>query len=126
MPEYIIRNRFDCEACGETDKWRDALYSLSNSDIAQFKERLIYNDFKILDENRESKALRRLLAFYQTPSPEIAKISDERRKELIEAFDKKWRDHSARLTEEDICNAVNSGNNWPYQINNDLKKFESR
>ena len=126
MPEYIIRNRFDCEACGETDKWRDALYSLSDSDIAQFKERLIYNDFKILDENRESKALRRLLAFYQTPSPEIAKISDERRKELVEAFDKKWRDHSARLTEEDICNAVNSGNNWPYQIDNDLKKFESR
>jgi len=116
MPEYIIRERLDCEEAGETDRWREALHGLSTSDEIKFKERLVYNDFKVLDENRESKKLRKLLSFYQTPVPRIPRISDTRRKCLVAEFDEKWKDRPARMTESDILAAIDSGKNWPYRI----------
>ena len=114
MPEYIIRDRYDCEACGETDRWREAFYSLSDSDVICFKERLKYNDFKVMDENKESKNMRRLLKFYGTPSPKISKISDSQRKAMIGEFNEKWQNVSARLSEEEILAAIDSGSRWPY------------
>ena len=116
MPEYIIRNRFDCEDTGETGRWQEAFYALDDHDILEFKERLLYNDFKIRDENRESKNLRQLLAFYQHPFPTITRISEQRRKELVCDFDNKWKDRSARLSEEDIRKDEESGRHWPYRI----------
>lgn len=116
MPEYIVRNRLDCEVCGETERWRDALRNLSASDVNRFKERLVFNDFRVADESRESRELRRLLSFYQVPAPEIKRISDSRRKRLVGAFEEKWRGRSVRMTEEDLEQVVQSCTRWEFAI----------
>lgn len=116
MPEHVIRNRFDCEACGETDRWRDALRALSPEDAERFRDRLIYNEFEVLDENRESKALRYLLSFYQTPKTSVPRISDQQRKHMIAEFDEKWEGRSARLSEDEIAREQVLSGAWPYKI----------
>ena len=116
MPEHIVRYRYDCEACGETDRWREALYALSPFEVERFKVRLIYNDFKIADENQESKTLRRLLSFYHAAKLEVPKISDTRRKQMIAEFDERWSAIPARLTEKDIAREVLDGEKWSYRL----------
>lgn len=116
MPEYMVRERFDCEACGETERWRDALYGLNADDEMLLKERLAYNDFQVRDENRGSRELRRFLAFYQTPTPDIKKISDEMREQLVREFDEKWAGRSARLSENEISQEIEAGKKWSYSL----------
>ena len=121
MPEHIVRYRYDCEACGETDRWRDALYALSPSEVDRFKVRLIYNDFKITDENQESRALRKLLSFYEVAKLEVPKISDERRKKMVAEFDEQWGSVPARLTEADIESEMLDGEKWVYRLDSTKK-----
>lgn len=116
MPEYMVRSRFDCEACGETRRWRDALHDLDDEDMKRFKDCLVYNEFRVLDENRESKKLRLLLSYYKTPSPEIKKISEKQRSRMIAEFNEKWEHRSARLSEAELSQALKEGQIWPYRI----------
>ena len=116
MPEYIIRNRLDCEACGETARWREALRRLNAEDACRFKVRLIYNDFRVLDENRESRELRSFLSFYQTPAPSIKKISEAERKKMVAEFDEMWKKRSVRLSEAEISQEVECGKQWRFSL----------
>ena len=118
----LRRIGYDCEACGETDRWREALYALSPSEVERFKVRLIYNDFKIADENRESKTLRRLLSFYQAAKLDVPRISDTRRKQMIAEFDERWSAIPARLTEKDIAREVLDGEKWSYRLGSTEKE----
>lgn len=116
MPEHIVRYRFDCEASGETDRWRDALRSLNAEEAAIFQRRLMYNEFSILDENSVPVNLQRLLSFYQMPKKEPLRMSDKDRKRRIAEFDEKWKGRSARLSEEDIKRDISSSTDWPYRF----------
>ena len=77
---------------------------------------MIYNDFKIADENRESRALRRLLSFYQVPKSDVPKNSDARRKKMVAEFDEQWGSVPARLTEADIEGEMFDGEKWVYRL----------
>ena len=114
MPEYMIRNRFDCEACGETKRWKEALANLDESNLRQFRRLLFENDFKVRDEGRCSSGLQRLLAFYQSPHKIVPRIAEEQRKRMVGEFDEKWRDRSARLSEKDILDEAKS--NWFFRL----------
>ena len=103
MPEYMVRNRLDCEACGETERWRAALFSLDELDLTEFKRRIHYNDFIVRDEGSCSTRLQRLLGFYQLPHRTVPQLSEEQRKQMVLEFAEKWRDRSARLSESDIA-----------------------
>ena len=102
MPEYMIRNRLDCEACGETERWKVSLASLGETDLIEFRRRILENDFKVRDEGSCSSQLEKLLNFYQLPHREVPQIPEERRRQMVMEFDEKWRDRSARLSEKDI------------------------
>ena len=115
MPEYMIRFRLDCEAAGVTARWKDALHKLNAEDEKQFRECLMYNEFQVRDESRESKAFRRLLAFYREP-PSFDEISDAMRKHMVAEFDERMRDTSARLTEADIKRELDAAKAWPYSF----------
>lgn len=102
MPEYMIRNRLDCEACGETKRWKMSLASLDEDDMVDFRQHIFENDFKVRDEGKCSARLLRLLSFYQQPHWEIPKLTDARRKQMVLEFDEKWEGKSVRLSESDI------------------------
>jgi len=106
MPEYIIRNRFDCEASGETDRWRDAFAALCESDLLDFKKRLMENDFKIRDESNISRELQHFLSFYQSPNKSVPKLSIDQKQRMVAAFDEKWRDRAVRLSEDEITHSM--------------------
>ena len=67
------------------------------------------------DESRESKAFRRLLAFYREP-PAFSPISDTTRKRMAAEFDERLRDTSARLTEADIEREIDAAKSWAYSF----------
>ena len=67
------------------------------------------------DESRESKAFRRLLAFYREP-PSFNEISDTTRKRMVAEFDERLRDTSARLTETDIKREIEASKSWAYSF----------
>lgn len=115
MPEYMIRFRLDCEACGMTERWHEAFISLNTEDARKFRDHLAYNDFLVRDEGSESKDLRRFLSFY-CDQPEIKRISDARRNRMVAEFDERLRDTSARLTEEDIAHELEKSKSWLYSF----------
>ena len=114
MPEYMIRNRFDCEACGETKRWKMSLASLDEGDMVEFRQHIFENDFKVRDEGKCSVRLLRLLSFYQQPHWEIPKITDARRKQMVLEFDERWKGRSVRLSEGDMAKAQET--EWFFRI----------
>ncbi len=108
MPEYMIRNRLDCEACGETERWKAALSSLDKFDLAEFKRRILNNDFIVRDEGSCSTKLQLLLSFYQLPHRTVPQISERHRGQMVLEFAEKWRGRSARLSESDIAHDATS------------------
>ena len=102
MPEYIIRNRLDCEACGETERWRAALARLEEVDLVEFRHRILENDFNVRDEGSCSSQLENLLSFYHLPHRNVPQLSEERRRQMVMEFEEKWRGRSARLSEKEI------------------------
>ena len=112
----MIRDRFDCEICGETRRWRDALHALGDSDALKFRERLKFNDFRIVDESKDSKALRNLLAFYQRSSENIPMAYEDQRRRYISDFDEVWKDVTVRLSETEIASEEKIGAKWPYRF----------
>ena len=105
MPEYMIRNRLDCEACGETERWKASLASLDEVDLVEFRKHIFENDFKVRDEGKCSARLQRVLSFYQQKYQNVPKITDARRKQMVLEFEERWKGRSARITECDITKA---------------------
>ena len=105
MPEYMIRNRLDCEACGETERWKASLASLDEVDLVEFRKHIFENDFKVRDEGKCSARLQRVLSFYQQQYQNVPKITDARRKQMVLEFEERWKGRSARITECDITKA---------------------
>lgn len=77
--------------------------------------------WKIVDENRESGTLRRLLSFYQVAKLDVPKISDARRKQMVAEFDEQWGSVPARLTEADIKSEMLDGMKWAYRLDSTKK-----
>lgn len=106
MPEYMIRNRLDCEACGEMDRWREALAGLDADDLIKFRKHIHDHDFKVRDEASCSTRLQHALSYYQRQNRVIPPLTERCRKRMVAEFDARWHGRPVRLSENDIAREV--------------------
>lgn len=82
MPEDLILNRYDAEAAGIMDQWRDAYHCVPAKELAEIDRLVSGNVFVSDDWGRFSKRSREYLKFYLYEKKDIP-IADPETKEMI-------------------------------------------
>lgn len=86
MPETFILFRFFFEHLGYTQKWREEMSKLSDSERKELLPIIFKNDFNNIDSLTENEKFRHILSFYKNYRGDIADHNSELYK-LKEQFD---------------------------------------
>lgn len=118
LPEYILRNRWDCELNGELTRWRDGFAALNDEMRLLLRAHFINNDLH--DERTwsgEPPRLRRFLKFYLKDPNKVKKVSESKRLAARSDFTAHWQNVNIDLDEDEAKRELERSFAWPFRIN---------
>ena len=119
MPEYMIRERWDCEIGGMTQRWRDSLYALSPEEQLIVRKYISDERHKIPEAwQKESNRIQDFLHFYLLGENDIHRPTDSERNKAKATFEDMWRNVDVRICEKELAVEKKKTKKWVFGITN--------
>jgi len=96
MPETFLLFRFFFEDLGYTQKWKNAMATLTDEERDELLPIIYKNDFNHIEELTDNKKFLKILTYYKDYRKEIADHSSELYK-LKQEFDKRHKEKQETL-----------------------------
>ncbi|MBP5319421.1 MAG: hypothetical protein J6334_00420 [Kiritimatiellae bacterium] len=123
MPEFMIRNRWNCELSGMVDSWREALFRLNEDEqlrVAEYIKTDEYDNPAIFQH--DSPRVQTFLHFYSLKETDIPIVFESIRSKAVEEFEAKWHNVNVRIFEAELKQEEKKLKSWPFRIDHTDKK----
>ncbi len=123
MPEFMIRNRYDCELSGLTGQWRESLAVLTEDErhiVAKFLKSGDYDSPECWMSQPAS--VQSFLRYYLLDETSIKRPSEQNRKAAMALFEEAWQNANIRMNEDDIRREKRKTESWPFRMVNSADK----
>jgi len=117
MPDFMIRNRWNCELSGMVDSWREALHCLNRDEqlrVAEYIKADEYDNPTIFQH--DSPRIQTFLHFYSLKETDIPVVSETIKNNALRKFEETWHDANVRMFGDELKREEEKVKLWPFRI----------